>query len=184
MAKRKLNEEIGWVTCPPELQARIFSFLSVQDLGRASQVCHDWRRLADTDLIWSPLFRRTWRTALASERWETACPVCLIRRNYFETFIAWMKHLVVFHDLRAALKPLHTLMRRQKERAACLKGTSDYKLLFLRMQKTRNIQINYSTLGFIFRTVHVLEVCRRNGIVISPAPTPAPENHVVISWRC
>ena len=38
---------------PDELVLSIFSYLTPEDLGRASRVCRDWRKLTSDDLLWN-----------------------------------------------------------------------------------------------------------------------------------
>lgn len=49
---------------PDAILTKIFSFLSVKDACRCSQVCHEWKRIADSDAIWKRHIGFTLRSAL------------------------------------------------------------------------------------------------------------------------
>jgi len=40
---------------PPEVQMRVFEFLDYDALGRVSQTCKYWHRMASSDSVWMPL---------------------------------------------------------------------------------------------------------------------------------
>eukprot|EP01116_Phalansterium_solitarium_P001274 TRINITY_DN11067_c0_g1_i1.p1 TRINITY_DN11067_c0_g1~~TRINITY_DN11067_c0_g1_i1.p1 ORF type:complete len:332 (-),score=97.52 TRINITY_DN11067_c0_g1_i1:13-1008(-) len=52
---------------PDEIMLRVFSFMSIHDLARASSVCKQWQRVSRDEDLWADFCLRDFRTELAAQ---------------------------------------------------------------------------------------------------------------------
>ena len=52
------EQEFPFQRLPEELKYVIFCWLATKDLGRATQVCHEWHAIVEDQTIWKNMYTK------------------------------------------------------------------------------------------------------------------------------